>query len=118
MSTQTDAGNDKSEIIRSLLSEGQSSEMILSNHPEFQQSDILHEAEQLLPSLDRFRALNPSVDRLLKKHPRALAAWNEKEDQVLLCMRTEGYTIFEISKFLKRQPSAIYVRMQKIGILN
>ncbi|MBZ0256333.1 hypothetical protein K8I31_09735, partial [bacterium] len=95
MSTQTGAGNDKSEMIRSLLSEGQSSEMILANHPEFQKSDILREAEQLLPSRDRFRALNPSVDHLLKNHPRALASWNKKEDQLLQCMRTEGRTIFE-----------------------
>lgn len=118
MNTPVNACNNNNDIILSLLSEGLSSEMILAKHPEIEHSDILKAAEQALPTWDRFSPLNPSIDNLLINHPRAFAAWKEEEDKTLLRLRTEGHTIFEISRFLKRHPSAIYTRMQDLGILN
>ena len=118
MNTLTDPGNKKSAMILSLLSQGQSCENILSEHPEYDLSDIIHVAEEALHSSDRFRPLNPSIDNLLNSYPRALAVWSEDEDSHLKKMRKDGFTIFELSRMLKRQPSAIYSRMQELGIIN
>jgi len=118
VNTQTEPGNKKNATILSLLSEGHSSEKILADHPEYDQSDIFAVAEKALPSRDRFRPLNPSIDNLLSSHPRALAVWSEDEDSHLKKMRHDGFTIFEISRMLKRPPSAIYSRMQELGVIH
>ncbi len=118
MNTQSGPSRNKNEIILSMLSNGYTREKIMAAHPEFEQSDIMNVAEEVLPKRDRFVSLNPSLENLLTNYPRALATWSEDEDSHLKQMRSEGFTIFEISRMLKRQPSAIYARMKELGVIS
>ena len=54
--------------------------------------------------------------RIRAEHARAYARWTNDEDSLLRLRFTEGASVEELSKVLRRQPSGILSRLQKLGL--
>jgi len=55
------------------------------------------------------------MKRILKEHPRAYQKWTIEEEDNLLKLFEKKVIIKEIARILKRQPSGVRARLQKLG---
>lgn len=109
---------DATRTILTLLSEGRSTDAILSQRPELGPADIARAAAHALAALDgaapsRVESRNERIARMRQTHPRAYAPWTEEEDARLLFRFNEGLSVAEIARALGRQPNAIRLRLEK-----
>lgn len=58
-----------------------------------------------------------SVEEIRQKYPKAYTEWTVDDDTQLKIGYAQGKTILELAELLKRQPSAISARLQKLGLL-
>ena len=119
--TKTNEENTKltknlSTIMRSLTNRYQrylteiSSEMKKTSVNEIQK-------EQTTPLDKKVISWEERLKEIKKSYPRAYESWNEEEERELEQLFKSGLKPSEISKKLKRQPSAIRSRLRRLGLL-
>jgi ATP-dependent DNA helicase RecQ len=55
--------------------------------------------------------------RVRQEHPRAFERWSDEEDQRVIALAGSGKTPDDIAAELQRQPNAIVLRMEKLGLI-
>lgn len=55
------------------------------------------------------------MTKIKNEYPEAYKPWDEKQEQSILNLFDQGKTLDEIAKIMKRQPSGIRSRLQKLG---
>ncbi len=66
---------------------------------------------QTMPSSPK---IDNTMDRIRRQHARAYEPWTEAEERQLIELRHAGHTLQQLADALKRQPSAIRSRLDKI----
>lgn len=107
----------KSRKILDLISRGNNYDQILSLHPTYTYKDIFAAAEEAL-ECENSSQMSPKerLDLIKQEHPNAYEPWTEKQEEILKGMHKDGATARAIASVLKRQPSAIRSRIQKLGL--
>jgi hypothetical protein len=78
--------------------------------------DFIHAITEAMPFM-RPDAPPGRLSRLREKHPRAYEKWTEEEDARLRAEFAKGIARAELAALLRRRPSAIKSRLQKLGLL-
>jgi len=117
-----------------LIAEGYSYDRILTASPALTMGDIMASAdlarqvvEQLEDEHDNIEIHHSikfvfsqgkfvSLEKLRKKYPRAYQPWTVRDDNQLAEMFKKGARINDIAGQLQRQPGAIRVRLEKLGL--
>ncbi|MFW6233316.1 MAG: RecQ family ATP-dependent DNA helicase [Nanoarchaeota archaeon] len=60
---------------------------------------------------------NEKIEQIKQKYPNAYEPWNKRDDDILKGLYSRSISINEIAQILKRQPSAIESRLEKLGFL-
>jgi hypothetical protein len=120
---------EKSIKVLNLIAAGLSYSQIVDGNNDLNYHDIFFAAEEAVwldetigkfTDEDQTRQARPtgvSAMHLAKqKHPRAYAAWSEKEDADLRSMHAAGKSKSDIARQFQRQPSAIESRLRKLGL--
>ena len=132
--TIRDTGIMVGDVIRE-LGEGKTYEQVLADRPGLTLPDILASLKvagdvlQLVVTAEGQVCVNGelrvvaqagqlvSLDELRRKHPRAYAKWQPKEDNHLAALHKSGKTVKEIAAVLKRQEGAVWRRLQKLELI-
>ena len=73
--------------------------------------------EQTTPPDKKVISWEERLKEIKKSYPKAYESWNEEEERKLEQLFKSGLKPSEISKKLKRQPSAIRSRLRRLGLL-
>lgn len=85
-----------------------------------------HEDEETLDELlDEIRqrrvkqasSYQERIDKIRRHHPRAYEKWTEEEDAQLQQEYRAGRKVQKLAELLGRQPSAIEIRLRKLGLM-
>ena len=67
-------------------------------------------------SIEKTSQQYPNLRKIRQQYPRAYEKWVDEEDSYLKCKYSEGLSIQELAEILHRKPSAIYSRLQRLGL--
>lgn len=120
--TMTDPENTKlsknlSMIINSLTNRYQKYLNTISN--QLKEAPVLDESLVNQPPIQKKKATDweNRLKEIRSNYPRAYISWNKEEENQLEKLFNTGLTPSEISKKLKRQPSAIRSRLRRLGLI-
>ena len=69
------------------------------------------------PAIYKASHNNEKLEKIIKIHPNAYKIWEKEEEEKLISLFEDGKSFDEISKILQRQPNAIRIRLNKLGVL-
>lgn len=99
-----------------LLAAGYAHDEIMLINPAITRSDISLAAEEALAlhaaALDR----EERAERIVRTYPRAFEKWSTEEEERAAQLYNAGKTMREIAAVIERQPNAIKIRLQRIGL--
>lgn len=78
------------------------------------EEDIAEEEEEDTATI---KIPKSNMEKAKAKYPRAYTYWSKKEEEILTDLFTKKVPIERIAKNLKRQPSAIKRRLEKLGLI-
>jgi hypothetical protein len=108
--------SEKTIAILTLIAEGCSYSQIVDGHPGFSYRDIFEAAEEALRLNEPQSDYEQRMAAIKSKHPRAYEKWTTQEDAELKSMSGRGASQDELARHFKRQPSAIFSRLEKLGL--
>src|SRR5207248_1123414 len=92
-------------------------EQIVRQSPELSYLDIFAAASEALRLNEDREPASEVTSRIKSEHPRAYEKWSRDEDEDLVLMFEKGMAQGDIAARLRRQPSAIRARLEKLGRL-
>jgi len=108
----------KSAEILKLLAAGYSPDDIVLINPEIARGDISQAAEEALGLHTSAQVKDERAERIVRSYPRAFEKWTTEEEERAAQLFNSGKTMREIAADIQRQPNAVKIRLQKMGLFH
>ncbi len=91
-------------------------EELFWHYPYLEYADIQQAAKLALATLNNTTA-KTRWGEIKNRYPKAFAKWSDEEETLLMQEFQTGQSIQACSELLNRQPGAIRIRLEKLGLL-
>lgn len=104
-------------IILRFLAEGCTVEEVFWHYPSLDYGHIRQAAQEALNSLTTPTEQEKGIERTKSRYPKAFTRWTDEEQDLLAREFQAGNSVKALSELLNRQPGAIRIRLEKLGLL-
>lgn len=111
---------ENSRLILRFLAEGCTIDEIFWHYPHLGYQDIYVAAREALKVIQapfQSGSGQSRMEKLKSRYPKAFARWTDEEQELLSREFQAGNSIQALSELLNRQPGAIRIRLEKLGMI-